>query len=104
MTRARWLGVAALIVAILFAWGGGAFSHSAYQALQREEAADVQLQHDLIHVNDSLKALRDSLQNNPETQLRYAREVFGMTWPGEKSFLVHVDSAQVPGARGTAGP
>jgi cytochrome c-type biogenesis protein CcmH/NrfG len=104
MTRARWLAVAALIAAILFAWGGGAFSHSAYQALKREEAADLQLQRELIHVNDSLKALRDSLQYNPETQLRFAREWFGMAGPGEKSFLVHVDSVRVPEAGSTQGP
>lgn len=92
MTRARWIAVAVLVLAAVFAWTGGTFSEKNYRALRQEEAVDSQQVRDLARKVDSLKALRDSLRSSPLVVERVAREEFGMQRPGELTFMILRDS------------
>ncbi|MES2303865.1 MAG: septum formation initiator family protein [Gemmatimonadota bacterium] len=88
MTRARWLALAVLVLAAVFAYHGGFISTAGYRALQADEAAStikaVRLQREV----DSLKAFADSLEHDPAVQERVARDQFGMLRPGEISFMI----------------
>ena len=101
MTRARWIAVAALIVAALFAYWGGTFSEPNYRALRREEATAVRDSAVLQHKVDSLRSFRDSLATNPVVQEREAREAYGMLRPGELTFMIEpADSGRRDTLRG----
>ncbi len=83
MTTARWISLAALLLAALFALERGQFSEANYLRLRSQERdAEAQLVQ-LRHSVDSLRAFRDSLANNPMVQERVARERWGMLRPGE---------------------
>lgn len=88
MTRARWLALAVLVLAALFAWHGGIFSTAGYRALQTQAAARELRVERLKKEVDSLKAFADSLEKDPAVQERVARENFGMLRPGEMSFTI----------------
>lgn len=93
MTRARWIAVTALIVAVAFAVFGGSYNVKNYLALRREARDSARLELSLQHQVDSLRAYRDSLANDPAVQVRIAREQWGMVWPGEIAFRLVRDSA-----------
>jgi cell division protein FtsB len=93
VTRARWVAVAVLILAAVFAWTGGTFSERNYRDLRRIEIADSQRVRQLAREVDSLRAFRDSLEHDPAVQERVAREQFGMQRPGELTFTIVRDSA-----------
>jgi len=99
VTLARWLAVAVLILAAIFAWTGGPYSHANYRALRQEEAADTRLLQQLKRTVDSLRSFRDSLENSPVVQERIAREQWGMQRPGELTFTIEHDSAVAPVAK-----
>jgi cell division protein FtsB len=86
VTRARWLAVAVLVLAALFAWQGGVFSTRDYLALKRQVRASHDRLDRLQHQVDSLRAYRDSLRDDPAVQDRVAREQWGMVHPGELIF------------------
>jgi cell division protein FtsB len=88
MTPARWIAVAVLIAAAVFAYAGGTYSVPNYRALRREEAAAVALLKQLTRDVDSLRAYRDSLATNPAVQEREARGTYGMVRPGEITFTI----------------
>ena len=83
MTKARWLALAVLLAAAVFAWQGGIFSTSAYRGLERQEEAGRLRAKQLQREVDSLARFADSLQRDPAVQERVARENFGMLRPGE---------------------
>lgn len=88
MTKARWLALAVLVLAAIFAYHGGIFSTSGYRALEAQEvvakADSVRLRREV----DSLAAFADSLEKDPAVQERVARDQFGMLRPGEMSFMI----------------
>jgi len=88
MTPARWVAVAVLIAAAVFAYAGGTYSVPNYRALRREEGAAVASLQQLKREVDSLQAYRDSLATNPAVQERVAREKYGMVRPGEMTFTI----------------
>ena len=100
MTPARWIAVAVLVLAAAFAWTGGTFSERNYLALKRNEVTARQRLAELKRDVDSLRAFRDSLENNPLVQERVAREQFGMVRPGELVFTIVPDSSALAGAAG----
>lgn len=83
MTRARWLAVVVLALLAVFAWQGGVYSVADYRAVRVEEAELTTRVGRLQHEVDSMRALLDSLQDNPQVVERLARERFGMIRPGE---------------------
>lgn len=85
---ARWLALAVLVLAALFAYHGGIFSTAGYRAMQAQAVASQVRVVRLKKEVDSLKAFADSLENDPAVQERVARENFGMLRPGELSFTI----------------
>ena len=88
MTRGRWLGVAVLVGAAIFAWQGGIYSTTDYLALrQAEREAEARIKR-LTHEVDSLKRLRRLLETDSATQEMVARQQRGMIRPGEISIVI----------------
>ena len=104
MTPARWIAVAVLILAAVFAWTGGTFSERNYLALKRDAAEADQRLRQLRHEVDSLQAYRDSLEHNPVVQERVARDLLGMLRPGEIAFTIVRDSGALAPVRGAKQP
>lgn len=98
MTRARWIALAVIVLAAVFAWTGGTYSHRNYAALRVIEHNDSAQVRTLTHDIDSLRAFGDSLAHDPVVQERVAREDFGMARPGEITFTILPDSAPPKGA------
>ncbi|MGH7524073.1 MAG: FtsB family cell division protein [Gemmatimonadales bacterium] len=97
MTRARWIAVAAMVAAALFAWFGGSYSEPNYRALMRDVVKAKRDSAVLQRSVDSLRSFRDSLANYPAVQERVARQVYGMVRPGELMFLIApADSGRIP--------
>jgi cell division protein FtsB len=92
VTRWRWLALAVLVAAAVFAFNGGQHSQREFLALRREEASK-RLEIDSIRVLiDSLQLFHDSLATSPVVQERQARERSGMIRPGEILILLVPDS------------
>jgi cell division protein FtsB len=83
VTRARWLALGVLVLLAIFAWQGGVYSVADYRVVVAEEAELTDRVGRLQHEVDSMRALLDSLQDNPQVVERLARERFGMIRPGE---------------------
>ncbi|HEY3933772.1 MAG TPA: septum formation initiator family protein [Gemmatimonadales bacterium] len=92
MTTARWLALAALLVAVVFAIEGGSYNERNYLAVRQAERDSAQRVVVLQRAVDSLTAFRDSLANDPAVQERVAREQLGMVKPGELMFMIVRDS------------
>ncbi len=90
MTPGRWVALLVLIGAALFAWRAGSYSSTGYRALAREVRETEQYRARLTFRVDSLRALRDSLRDNPVVQERFAREQWGMVREGEMPFRIVV--------------
>jgi len=89
-----------LIVAVYTAVYGGEYSvfelHGTRVALEEERIT----LHELESQIDSLAAWADSLQNDPQTLERVAREEFGMIREGETLYrFAEPDSVEEAGAR-----
>jgi cell division protein FtsB len=95
VTPARWIALIAIVVAAVFAWNGGTYSHRNYVALKEVELLDSLRLRQLRHDVDSLHALSDSLDHDPAVQERVAREQFGMARPGELTFTILPDSTSL---------
>jgi cell division protein FtsB len=92
VTTARWLALAALLVAVVFAIEGGSYNERNYLAVRQAERDSAQRVVVLQRAVDSLTAFRDSLANDPAVQERVAREQLGMVKPGELMFMIVRDS------------
>jgi cell division protein FtsB len=92
VTRARWIALAVIVLAAVFAWTGGTYSHRNFAALRVVERNDSARVRTLTHEIDSLRAFSDSLARDPAVQERVAREQFGMARPGELTFTILPDS------------
>jgi len=86
MRRRQIIPAIVIALAIYFALFGGEYSLFALRTLEREkereEAAVERLQGEV----DSLRAWIDSLQNDPATLEKIARERYGMIKPGERLY------------------
>jgi cell division protein FtsB len=93
VTRWRWLALAVLIAAAVFAFNGGVHTQRDYLVLKAEESAARRRIDSLRVIVDSLRLFHDSLVTNPAVQERVARERQGMIRPGEILILLVPDSA-----------
>jgi len=100
VTRARWVAVAVLVAAAVYAVTGGQYSLVEYRRLAEHERVMTARVDSLAHDIDSLRALRDSLRDNPDVQEREARARSGMIRPGEIAVLLvpEVSSADSGGS------
>jgi cell division protein FtsB len=99
VTTGRWLTLAVLIAAAVFAWTGGDYAMGDYRELVAEEAATRTRIDSLRLEADSLAAFRDSLLRVPAFQERMARERLGMIQPGELMIRLVEDTSAGPTSR-----
>ena len=83
MTLGRWAVVLGLLVALYFALQGGEYGTLDLLQLRKEEAAEQGKVKRLTRVVDSLEHAAASIERDPRTQERVARERFGMLRKGE---------------------
>ena len=88
MTPRRWLVVGILVLAAVFALGGGTYTTLDLFRLKRqlhdEQDAIVQLKVDI----DSLSRVADAAEHDPRAQERLARDQYGMIRPGEYLYRI----------------
>ena len=99
MTIWRWLALAVLLAAAIFALRGGVYSQSDYLRLKREEAAIRARIDSLQRAVDSMRLFDDSLSTSRVVQERLARERLGMIRPGEVLILLVPDSGRLEKGR-----
>jgi len=88
VTRKRWIMLAVLLAALVFALQGGEYSTGQWLELRRKERA-VQTEVDSLGREvDSLARLRRLVETDPAWQERIAREQYGMLRKGEIEFTV----------------
>jgi cell division protein FtsB len=87
-------------VAIYFALFGGEYSLFALRRLERQMVREVAAVQELGLEVDSLRARRDSLQHDPATLERIARERYGLIRKGER--LYHFTDCAPEGKAGSA--
>jgi hypothetical protein len=90
----RWVSVAILLGAAIFAYFGGQFGTPDYLEMRHTEDATRDSLVALRKEVDSLTLFRDSLANNVGVQERYAREQWGWLRPGELSFKILADTVK----------
>ena len=83
MTLGRWAVVLGLLVALYFALQGGEYGTLDLLQLRKEETAEQAAVERLTRVVDSLEHEAVSIERDPRTQERVARERFGMLRKGE---------------------
>ncbi len=83
MSRARWLGLAVVVLAVLFAIEGGEYSTWDWLKLRRAERDENRAIVLLRREVDSLTRVAVALERDPAVQERAARENFGMIRKGE---------------------
>jgi len=82
----QWLLRLSIVVAIYFAFQGGEYTTwDLYRQKKREEVLTLAID-SLKRDVDSLKALKRSIESDPSTQERIAREDFGMVRDKELLF------------------
>jgi cell division protein FtsB len=97
VTPGRWAAIAGLVFALYFALQGGEYGTLDLVQLRREEAEESATVERLHQMVDSLSRVAWSIEHNPRTQERVAREKFGMLKKGE--FLYRL----VPSEKGVSG-
>ncbi len=88
MTPARWLAVAVLVLAVVFAFQGGEYSTLQWLDLRSQEKAERARVKVLERAVDSLARLAKQVETDIETQERIAREKHGMLRKGEHAFIL----------------
>ena len=83
MTRGRWLAVAVVVLALIFAVEGGEYSTWNWLQLRSEEREEREAVARLRVEVDSLTKVALAVERDPKVQERVAREAFGMIRPGE---------------------
>jgi cell division protein FtsB len=79
----RWAVVLGLLFALYFALQGGEYGTLDLLQLRREEASERATVERLTQLVDSLEHAAASIERDPRTQERVARERFGMLKKGE---------------------
>jgi cell division protein FtsB len=93
MTRARWVAVFVVVLALFFALQGGEYSTWDWWRLRGQEREEKAAVADLNRAVDSLEKLLKGVQTDPRVQERIAREQYGMIRKGEFLFrIVPADS------------
>ena len=92
MTRARWLGVALVAAALLFAFEAGEYSTADYFALKREAREEADSVAAITRAVDSLRAEANAIEHDPKVQERVARERLGMIGKGEFVYRLPPDT------------
>jgi len=94
MTRARWIGVAIVVLALIFAIEGGEYSTWDWWKLRGQEKEEKATVTQLRRTVDSLDKVLKGVQTDPRVQERIAREQYGMIRKGEFLYrLVPQDSS-----------
>ena len=88
MTPARWVAVAVLVLAVVFAFQGGEYSTLQWLDLRSQEKAERARVKVLERAVDSLARLAKQVETDIETQERIAREKHGMLRKGEHAFIL----------------
>lgn len=83
MSRARVIGLGAVVVGLVFAVQGGEYSTGAWLRLRAQVAEERAAVDSLTRAVDSLDALARAVASDPRTQERIARESFGLIRDGE---------------------
>ena len=95
MTRARWIGVAIVVLALIFALEGGEYSIWDWWKLRAQEKEEKAAVTGLQRTVDSLDKVLKGVQTDPRVQERIAREQYGMIRKGEFLYrLVPADSGK----------
>jgi len=93
MTRARWVAVMVVVLALFFALQGGEYSTWDWWRLRGQEREEKAAVADLNRAVDSLEKVLKGVQTDPRVQERIAREQYGMIRKGEFLYrLVPADS------------
>jgi cell division protein FtsB len=79
----RWAVALGLLFALYFAFQGGEYGTLDLLQLRREEASERATVERLTQLVDSLEHAATSIERDPRTQERVARERFGMLKKGE---------------------
>lgn len=83
MTRARLIGIAAVVVLAGLAFQAGEYGMLDWLKLRSQLAEERRAVRELEHQLDSLQRLAHALETDPAAQERAAREQFGMIRKGE---------------------
>ena len=83
MTRARLIGIAAVVVLAGLAFQAGEYGTLDWLKLRSQLAEERRAVRELEHQLDSLQRLAHALETDPAAQERAAREQFGMIRKGE---------------------
>ncbi len=92
MSPARWLAVAAVAGALIFAVECGEYSTWDYLVLRRRAADEADSLRALRHRIDSLRTAAEAIRTDPRVQERVARERLGMIGKGEYVYRIAPDS------------
>ena len=92
MTRARWLGVALVAAALLFAVEAGEYSTGDYFDLKQQARDEADSVAAIKRAVDSLRAEANAIEHDPKVQERVARERLGMIGKGEFVYRLPPDT------------
>lgn len=87
MTKSRWVALAVVVLALLFAVAGGEYSTWDWWTLRRAEREERARIAALTAAVDSLDREVRAVETDPAVQEQIARERFGMLRRGEFAYL-----------------
>jgi len=88
VTKARWVAVVLVVVALYFAAQGGEYSTLQWLDLRKRESAEAELVRGLEREVDSLTRVKKRVETDPAMQERVAREKYGMLRQGEMEYTL----------------
>lgn len=88
MTRNRALALGGVAVGLVYGLFGGEYTLLDWIEMRHRVSAEQAAIAGLLVDNDSLRRIAESLEHDPVTQEREARERFGMLRPGEVIYRV----------------
>jgi cell division protein FtsB len=95
MTRARWVAVVVVVLALFFALQGGEYSTWDWWRLRSQEREEKAAVADLNRAVDSLEKVLKGVRTDPRVQERIAREQYGMIRKGEFLYrIIPADSTK----------
>ena len=94
MRPARWAALVVVLAALVFAVEGGEYGTWDWLGLRRREREEIERIAQLHQTVDSLGRAAQALEQDPRTQERAARELFGMIRKGE--FLYRIPPPAEP--------